>query len=80
MALAEGSLKIDPALHDSPFATDHQALLRNREFSNLLAELITHINRLTGSYERMYSWIIRIDALVVEGNPTIKPIPFDPLD
>ena len=36
LALTGEALEIDPALYDSPFTTDREALLKSRAFSNLL--------------------------------------------
>ncbi|MDA0350184.1 MAG: hypothetical protein O3C43_17800 [Verrucomicrobia bacterium] len=80
LALTGEALEVDPALYDSPFTTDREALLKSREFSNLLTELIKHTRSLLNSNRRLYDSLNQIDTLVIEGNPSLEPHTFERVD
>ena len=80
LGLAEGVLVNDSNSLDRPFATDYETLLKSREFSNLLAELIKHTEATIACYRRPYRIVSQIDALVVEANPSLEPNTFDRID
>lgn len=67
------------AFYRSDIVSSYNELLENREFSNLLFELIKHTKTLLPIYDRIGYNIMIIDSLAIDGNPSlqIKPhIPF----
>ena len=54
----------------------HDELLANRQFSNLLFDLIRYTRPLMGTYERIGGWIEQIDSITKPGNASID----SPLD
>ena len=72
LSVSTGKLEIDSSLYSSSFTTSYDELLASREFSNLLAELITHTNPLLATYRRLNQRIYNIDSLTVQGNPSLE--------
>jgi len=77
LALSKGVLEIDSSLYNSPFSTDYETLLESREFSNYLAELTKHTEVTYEIYLRLYNFVSGIDALVIQGNPSLEPNTFN---
>ena len=77
IALSKGELEIDSSLYNSPFSTDYETLLESREFSNYLAELIKRTEVTYDIYLRLYNFVHGIDALVIQGNPSLEPKTFN---
>ena len=71
LSISNEELEIDSSLYDSPFITDYDKLFANREFSNLLAELIKHTQPIVRSYGRVNRQIRLIDSITVAGNSTL---------
>lgn len=62
----------------SPFRYSHEDLLNNREFANLLEDLLFFTRRLIPPYERIEKDMARIDSLVNVLNPEIQVKDFVP--
>ena len=74
LSISRGELNIDSTLYESPFSSSYDELLTNREFSNLLAELIKHTRPVVGAYRRVNRQLTIIDSIIVAGNPTLTPL------
>ena len=74
LSISRGELNIDCTLYESPFSTSYDKLLTNREFSNLLAELIKHTRPIVRAYRRVNRELTIIDSIAVAGNPTLTPL------
>jgi hypothetical protein len=64
--------------HSSPFAPSNDELLRNKEFANLLVDLIFFTKRIMLTYDRLEKDLRQIDSLVVSENPFIETKPYVP--
>ena len=64
--------------HPSNFAPSLDMLFRNREFSNLLIDLIFFTDRINGTYSRIDKDIQQIDSLITSKYPSIKAKPYIP--
>ncbi|MDT0538706.1 DUF6090 family protein [Croceitalea sp. P059] len=58
--------------HDSPFISNHIELLQNREFANLLTDLIFFTKRIEENYSRLKHDIIEIDSLMHVKYPSME--------
>jgi len=77
LALSKWVVEIDSSLYNSRFSIDYNTLLESREFSDYLAELIKHTEVTYGIYLRLYNFASGIDALVIQGNPSLEPNTFN---
>ena len=64
-------LDLNESLYTSRFKTSYRMLLDDREFANLLIELIKHSRRLVQTYDRMGLNIVTIDSIAVQNCPTV---------
>jgi hypothetical protein len=58
-------------LYNSRFQTSSQMLLDDKEFSNLLIELIKHSRTLVQTYDRLGLFIATIDSIALQHCPTL---------
>jgi len=64
--------------HPSQFTTSHDDLLRNREFANILVDLIFFTKRIMLPYDRIEKDISQIDTIIMEKYPSIQAKPYNP--
>ena len=66
---------LNKSLHTGRFKTSYRALLDDREFANLLIELIRHSRTLIQTYDRIGNFIATIDSIAVQNCPLLKEEP-----
>lgn len=64
--------------HNSVFPSNSKKLLQNREFANLLTDLIFFTSRIEINYKRIDMDIARIDSIVYAKYPDLEPKKFNP--
>lgn len=64
--------------HPSNFNASYDQLFNNREFSNLLVDLIFFTDRVTSTYIRIEKDIYQIDSLIISKYPNIQAKPYVP--
>jgi hypothetical protein len=64
--------------HSSVFPANDKALIENREFANLLTDLIFFTERIMENYKRVEQDIAEIDSLLFDKYPDLKPKVFIP--
>ncbi|MDA0350188.1 MAG: hypothetical protein O3C20_22625 [Verrucomicrobia bacterium] len=69
---------LETSYHPSPFTTSYEELLRNREFANILTDLIYMTKRITDAYGRIEIDLDDLDALIASEYPSIRPEPYLP--
>lgn len=62
---------LNKSLYNSRFKTSYDTLLDDKEFANLLIELIRHSRTLIQTYDRIELYITTIDSIAVQNCPTI---------
>jgi len=65
-------------LHPSPFTTSHDDLLRNREFANILVDLLFCTKRIMLPYKRIAIDIKEMEEIIANEYPSIIIEPYKP--
>lgn len=64
--------------HTSRFPSSNRDVLEDREFANLLQDLLFFTRRLIETYNRIEMDIVQIDSIIVSVNPSIQAQPYVP--
>ena len=64
--------------HNSVFPSNSEKLFQNREFANLLTDLIFFTSRIEVNYKRLHMDIAQIDSIVHAKYPDLEPKKFNP--
>ena len=72
------SADLTTTYHPSIFSSAYDDLLRNREFANLLIDLVFTTEDLTSTYGRIRKDITQIDSLIGLRNPSLRAKPYIP--
>lgn len=62
----------------SPFSTSYDDLLSNREFANMLMDLVFFTERLLQTYSRIERDIMQVDSLIASRDASIQAKPYVP--